>query len=73
MSTLVFDLVSYNYQLLVVTNTWACVPRATPHMRMDKSYKYPPRFTPSTFGLVNPFGWARVGGTIDMLDFAFFI
>ena len=51
--SMVFDLVSYNYQLLVVTDTWACVPRATPRMRMDKSYKYPPRFTPSTFFLAH--------------------
>ena len=47
--SMVFDLVSYYYQLLVVSNTWACVPRVILHMRMKKTYKYPPRFAPSTF------------------------
>ena len=51
--SMVFDLVPYNYQLLVVTNIWACVPHATLHMCMKKTYKYPPRFTPSTFFLAH--------------------
>ena len=58
---MVFDLVSYYYQLLVVTNTWACVPRATLRMRMKNSYKYPPHLTPSTFELANQFGLVREG------------
>ena len=50
---MVFDLVSYSYQLLVVTNTRACVPHTTLHMHMKKSWKYPPCFTPPIFSLAH--------------------
>ena len=42
-------------------------------MWMENSYEYLPRFGTLTFELANPFGLVRVGGTIDMLNFTFFM
>ena len=44
------------------------------HAQKRKPYKQPPHFDTSDFWISKPIiQWARVDGTIDMLDFPFFI